>query len=170
MAGLAAVVSDLSRHIVRAHKAWIGRVDERHERRSIGSQPREQVVVACLARLHPGTAAFLDDPEADDVFQQTHGAAVTDFIGEIRFAAGVGDERRPSLDSHKRPGAGTDIGPILATGRNSRDGGTGVMRTSSDHLNRRQTGFTGDFRPQCSQAGAGGNNPRKNPGGQTERL
>ena len=65
-----------------------------------------------LAFLRPLAAAFLDQPEADDVFEQAHGIAEADFVGESEIAALVGDDGLRPFDAHERPGAGTQVGPV----------------------------------------------------------
>ena len=91
--------------------------------------------------LRPMPAAFLHEPEADDVFEQAHGVAETDFVGETEVAALVGDDGLRPFDAHERPGAGTEVGPVLAARRDGGDRRAGVVRTGGDDFDLRQAGF-----------------------------
>ena len=86
----------------------------------------------------PRAAAFLQDPEPGDVLEKADGAAEADFVGEAGFARGVGDDGRGKFRAEQRPGAGAEIGPVVAPGGNGGDGRAGVVRAGGDDLRLRR--------------------------------
>lgn len=130
----AAKRGDLGGHAAGGDEARVGEVDDRGERRGISGEFGEGAVVDVVAFGGPLAAAFLDHPQADDVFQKTHGAAVAEFIGEIMRAAEIGEHGAIEFDAEQGPGAGAEVGPVLAASGDSSDGGTGVVGTGGDDL------------------------------------
>ena len=49
---------------------------------AVGGDLFERGEIVFFAFLRPLAAAFLHDPKADDVFEQAHGIAETDFVRE----------------------------------------------------------------------------------------
>ena len=62
----------------------------------------------------PRAAAFLQDPESGDVFQEADRAAEADFVGEAGFARGFGDDRLREFRAEQRPCARAEVGPVVA--------------------------------------------------------
>src|SRR5207247_5084921 len=118
----------------------------------------------------PITAAFLNDPETGDVFEESHGIAVTDFVREVQFPARVVNDRFGQFDAHQRPGAGTQEGPILTGGGQAGHGGGSVVRTGGDDLYVLQIGLLVNVGTQRAQHGSRGDNLRKEFGRQPQGL
>ena len=73
-------------------KADLVRINQGPERRGGFSQFGQLGIIIFLSVFGPCAAALLHQPQADDVFQETNAVAEADFIGEIQFAALVGDD------------------------------------------------------------------------------
>ena len=143
MASFAASVGDALRHVIRREEAGVGRV-EHGDIRLGGGGLLSQIGVAVLVTLRgPGTTAFLHKPKSDDIFKQPDGAAVADLVGEVQFAAGVGDDRLWNLQPHQRPGAGADVGPALVLGRARGDRAGGVVRKRRNDVKLAQASLGG---------------------------
>ena len=131
------------RHVIRREEPGVGRV-EHGDIRLGGGGLLSQISVAVLVTLRgPGTTAFLHKPKSDDIFKQPDGAAVADLVGEVQFAAGVGDDRLWNLQPHQRPGAGADVGPALVLGRARGDRAGGVVRKRRNDVKLAQASLGG---------------------------
>ena len=72
--------------------------------------------------------ALLQQPQAADVAQEPGAAVDADLVGEVRGAAGVGEDRRVELEADQRPGAAGDVGEALGGRRHADDRRGGVVR------------------------------------------
>ena len=155
--GLAAESLDLGDHVAPLGETNVVWADERAERRGLERELHDLAVVGDFAFLHPLTTAFLQHPKTDKIFEESRGAAKTDFIRILCFANGLIDERLREFESDERPGAGGKVGPIVALGgRHRGDRGGGVMRASCDHLGFAQAGFLGEIRQHLTELHARG--------------
>ena len=79
----------------------------------IGQQPLEEAkllgelgVGVVVALFLPVAAAFLDEPEAHDVFEEADGAGDAALVGVVVFEGFVIDDGVVGFDAHEGPGAG----------------------------------------------------------------
>ena len=131
---------------------------------------RHDLIVQILFLFGPITAAFLNDPETGDVFEESHRIAVADFVREVQFPARVVNDRFGQFDAHQRPGAGTQEGPILTGGGQACYGGGSVVRAGGNDLYVLQIGLLGNVGTQRAQHGARRDNLRKQFGRQPQGL
>ena len=169
LAGLAAKVGDLFRHVVRTQEPRVIGVDERDKGCGGDGELFEFGELHFLAGLGPVTARFLNEPEADDVLEQADGVAVADFIGETQRARKFGDDRIGRFDAHQRPGAGAQVGPVPAIGRNGGNRRTRVVRTRGDDFHGRQTDFGSEIGFHRAESGSAGTDGREQILAQAER-
>jgi len=76
-----------------------GGVDETLEWLCILGHTRELLVAVLLPRLGPFAPALLDNPQANDVLEETNRIAVADFVGEIVLQALLRDDRLGAFDA-----------------------------------------------------------------------
>jgi len=91
-----------------------------------------------LARCLPCAAAFLQDPKARNVFQEANRPSDAHFIGEPGLARRFGNHRPGKFRAEQRPGARTEVGPITPGGGYGGNRVASIVRTTGDHLGRRQ--------------------------------
>ena len=115
----------------------------------------ERGEIVFFSFLRPLTAAFLNDPKADDVFQQAHRTAETDLVRETERARMVVYDGLRPFDAHERPCAGTQIGPVPAARGNGGDRRAGVVRATGDDFDLRQADFRGEIFFHRAEPGAG---------------
>ncbi len=101
----------------------------------------------------PVPSAFLNEPEAGDVFQEADGAFDAAFVGEVILESGGIDPRLGEFDAHERPGAGAEVYPVIAPAGDGCDGGAGVMGCGGDDEGIGEV-IAGEFLLQVLREGA----------------
>ena len=90
---------DPGRHVAGDGEGGLGSVDDRAERRATLRLDEELTEVDRLPLTRPAPLAFLDHPVTHYVFEEADRAPVTELVGEIGPAAGLGDHRGIELEA-----------------------------------------------------------------------
>ena len=122
----AAPGGDLLRHVAGLQEG-VG-IDRGAERPRFGRQAGQVLVAVFPALQHPGFAAFLEQPQPGDIFQEADLAGDADLVGVVGGERLRVDHRPVEFQSHQGPGARTDVAPVVAAlGGNGDHGGGRVV-------------------------------------------
>jgi hypothetical protein len=91
LAGATAVVAHRLRHIGRGEERGVVGVHHGDERLRLVAQAQQRFPGEFATLLRPDAAAFLDEPEPADVFQQANRAADASFVREVELQATIVD-------------------------------------------------------------------------------
>src|SRR5262249_11090177 len=99
--------------------------------------PHELIVVEFLALSRPFSSRLLQDPETDEVFQESGSAPISCLIRKVTLADRFADQRVRQFDPKQRPRPRRERRPIIASlRRNGYDCRARIMRTASDDLHQ----------------------------------
>lgn len=116
-------------------------IDERLEGLGV-TRHLDDLGVGVLDRLLlPLLDALFENPHARDVLQQPGRALDATLVGNVQAHRLLGDDRVFHLDTHQRPGSGTQVSELLVLGRNGGDGRSGIMSGDGDDRNLAQPGL-----------------------------
>lgn len=165
---LFAEVGDFLRHLAGGAEGFVIGVDQGGAGFGAGGHLGEGDVVVFFSVERELASAFLDEPEAHDVFEEADGATDAAFVGVViaeRFGVddGVGE-----FDAHEGPGAGADVAPTLALRGDGGDGAAGVVTGGGDDGGGLHAAFGGDVAFELSDDGSAGDDGWEDFGGEAE--
>lgn len=152
LARLATVKLDLARHVRRVDEHGVIGIDKRAQGWALRHQRPLVLKRDVLALAAPRAPAFLDQPEAGNVFQQAHGTIDAAFVGDIPLQRLLIDDRLRKLGAQKRPGAAAQISEILLPGGDGDHRGGGVVFGYGHHRQRGDAQFLAERGQQDASA------------------